>query len=198
MNLERVRYIASNYHHLQGLKQVPVGILLLLVAVSNSVVRSWYTMWKPIPDLFVWLLVFVAYALISVYYRKSFGQVERSPWSKRGASKVVILFLAITVAFAVDMAFWPPVSIIGSVCAIWMFSIWWDGGRMRAQYVVAAGALAGASLWPLVGAVTPKQFFSIGLPISLGAVFLVNGIIDHLVLKRLLPPAPEEGPNAVR
>lgn len=41
-SLDRVRYVTKNYHLLQGLKQVPIGMFLLAAAVSNSGVWPWF------------------------------------------------------------------------------------------------------------------------------------------------------------
>ncbi|MGB3632652.1 MAG: hypothetical protein WA982_01285, partial [Rubrobacteraceae bacterium] len=109
-NLKKVRYITKNYEQLQGLRQVPVGIFSLSVALSHSGLWSWYTMWEPIPTLLVLALTIGLYTLIGVHYRKKFGRVQSAPHSDWDRARGIILVLAFVGAFAVDLSFEPPVS----------------------------------------------------------------------------------------
>ena len=197
-SLKRVRYVTKNYHVLQGLKQVPIGIFLLAVAVSNSGVWPWYSMWKPVSDLFVLTLLFGMYWVISVQYKRNFGQVQRSRWSERHMILKSFLILAIVAAFFADARSVAPVSLIGLAVAAWMFSDWLEESSFRPHYLLTAILLVVASLSPATGVVTPEQFLNVALLIYLGIASFIIGIGDHLVLRRYLPPAPKEGSNAVR
>ena len=196
--LERVKYVTKNYRTLQGLRQVPIGIFLLAVAISNSGIWPWYTVWKPVSDLCVLALMLVGHALVGVYYKKNFGQVQPVTRSERDTRIGIVFVLTLVVAFVLDVVFWPPVSVIGLTLAAGLFGGWWKDGKLKVHYVPAAGVLAVVSLLPLMSTITPEQLFGVGIPLSLGVVTIFIGVGDHLVLKRFLPPAPDEGSSAVR
>ncbi len=197
-NLKRVRYITKNYEQLQGLKQVPVGIFLLSVALSNSGLWPLYTMWEPIPTLLVLALTIGSHMLIGVHYSKKFGQVQPATHSDWDRARGVILVLVFVGAFAVDLSFEPPVSVVGLVLAAWICSGWWRAGWLGVHYAFATMLLIVVSLMPLVGIVSAERLFDVGLPLSFGIVTLIIGTADHLILKHFLSPSPEEGSSAAR
>ncbi len=157
-SLEKVRYITKNYRALQGLRQVPIGVFLLTVAMSNSEAWPWYTMWKPVSKLLVLALLFGAYWLIGLYYKRNFGQVQSALDSERDTVKGIFFVLAIVVAFVIDLGLEPPVSVFGLTVAIWILSGSWEAGGLGVHYAFAARLLVGASLMPLTGVLNAERF----------------------------------------
>ncbi len=40
-DLERVRYVAANYGHLQGLRKAPLGLFVWLLAAAGALALAW-------------------------------------------------------------------------------------------------------------------------------------------------------------
>ena len=86
-DLERVRYVAANYEHLQGLRKVPLGFLLLLTVCAALLTVYWTSINGRVPESYVsggfaliFALVVVSIVLphfISVRYERRFGTVQR-------------------------------------------------------------------------------------------------------------------------
>ena len=203
-SLERVRYVTKNYRILQGLRQVPIGIFLLMVAVFKSGFWPWYEGGQAVSfslamSLFLPLVLTVgAYALISIYYKRNFGQVRHYPRSERDMILKSLLSLAVIVAFFADVRYVAPVSLVGLTFAILMFAEWLEESRFRPYYLLVSIMLALVSLLPVTGIFTLEQFVDVGLLLSLGIAIFIVGTGDHLILKRFMLPKPKEGSGAVR
>lgn len=96
-DLERVRYVTKHYEQLQGLRYVPIGLVMLAVyafPISMSEGSFLFTFLQALPKVaqtvlpsaflylgFLILAVAVVLSLlIGEHYRKRFGNVERSPY----------------------------------------------------------------------------------------------------------------------
>ena len=74
-NLSRIRFMAANYPNLQGLKQVPFGIMAVLVSLWGNAIR------KPATDLTFPILVAVVWAIRRALI-DAWGQLRNpeQPW----------------------------------------------------------------------------------------------------------------------
>lgn len=184
---ERIRFVASAFPVLQGLKQVPIGLFSLMVFVGHAGLWPWYESWQPISGLLFLSLAIAMERGLSVYYGRAYGRVEHpDDHGRRGL--VILGVLALVGAFFLDVVVSPPVSVVGLVVAVWLWGAWLEARRFRAHYAATAALLTVVSLFPLAGVTTPEQHFDVVLPAAFGLAMVVNGLVDHLLLRRLLPP----------
>jgi hypothetical protein len=192
--VKRAQVITRHYHELQGLKQIPVGLLFLILAADNAGWWPWFSIWQPLSGLVVAGLCFVGIWLISRYYTQEIGRVTyRSDTRRR-----FLLFLGGIIAlYAANTAetFWNwPVSASGLVVAAGFALIFWFTGRILFHYLVVAGLVALVSVLPLTGLLAASQVYLFGqeavlLMALLGLGFISCGILDHGWLTRALPPS---------
>jgi hypothetical protein len=75
-DLEKIRFLTVNYSRLQGLKAVPLGLLLFLTVLWTN------ARYGPAKDLTLPLLMLMGgmllYAVIDRYYKKTYGRVEQA------------------------------------------------------------------------------------------------------------------------
>lgn len=142
-------------------------------------------MWKPVSTLSALALAFLLSWLIGFYYRRRFVRVSPARRDYPGSMGMAIP-LGLFVAFLVDIAPKPPVSVAGLATAAWMPYHWRRVGGIGVHYAVMAAPLALASLLPLTGAATPAQHFGVVLPLALGTVVVVGGLLDHLTLVKAM------------
>ena len=92
--VERIRRVTSNYFFWQGLRWVPLGLIMIALGLRR-------TNWSPIggawEDLFLLGLIGLVTAvspLIGVYYRRSFGDVRDDPdaHQRRDMMKWVLVY----------------------------------------------------------------------------------------------------------
>lgn len=193
--LERIRSVTDNYFFWQGLRLVPMGAGLLVVALR-------WTPWWPFPDPWndLVLILVLAIALTASWaigssYRRTFGDVRGRPGAhaRREMVKWLLVYPVMVAALVVDGLVRTPVFVTGPVWGAATAAYWWSTGRGRPHYLVAAVVLAIYGLLPLFGvypaglaAISP--FFAL-----LGVIYMVGGVLDHLELKRLLGPVPPDG-----
>ena len=188
-NLREVRAVTANYFFWQGLRWVPMGVALVLLAVGllesaalPSAVREW-GLW-PLMIVALWLST----SVLGRYYRRTFGQVSADPeqHTRRTSVKWFVVYPAMLAAMVIDMKLTLPIVVSGIVwgAAIEAFRRSTGGGRRH--YTVAAILLMVFGLLPLVGLIpTGKDAVSILIG-AVGLVYIVGGILDHQALVRIL------------
>lgn len=181
-NLYRIRYVTKNFGALQGLKMVPFGLFFLAMGVGWLGEQGDLSLSLP-----AFALTLLAYWLIGRYYTRSFGLVNsgRENFVKDfllPLTLVLVLWLAAAVDYWVRL----PVSIFGLTLAAVILVWWWlQEQRTRVHYAMMAGLIALISLLPLMGI---KEGWSIIKPpgtlfhLLLGLIFVIGGILDHLLL----------------
>jgi hypothetical protein len=191
--LDIIRFITVNFERLQGLKALPMGLLLFLVLLWANAQSG------PARDLSLPIILIAAaailYGAIDLYYRRNFGRVEPAGhifWMD------VVLGVGFSIValggFALDTRFRLPVSIFALVFAVVLFLDYLRMTRLaRAPATVfPAGLLCVAEMalsafLPLLGpAVGVLGFRS---PLFLvyavdGIIIAVYGIAAHLYLVR--------------
>lgn len=196
-----IRFVATNYSNLQGLRTIPLGLCLILVCLwANSLQYPIQDYWAPAAYMAGALLLFW---VIDRYYLRSFGRVLRTPESSRLEVLVSVVsgILALG-AFWLDTSFKLSVSLLGLVFAAGLLVdyvriTWLVKGRFLLYYPLGAILLAGVSVLPLLGAAHWWQACGlksqmIGIAIAIGLFSIIAGVWGHLFLLRTLPPRREK------
>jgi len=193
--LERIRSMTDNYFFWQGLRLVPMGAALMVVAWRWS---AWWPLTGPTSDVVTYAALALAVwgsVVVGRYYRRSFGDVRAMPGAhaRRNALKWLIVYPLLVASMVVDGLLKPPLFVTGPVWGAGTLAYWWSTGRGRPHYVVASGILGAFGLLPLFGVFAPgtaglAPFFAV-----LGAIYMVGGVLDHLELRRLLRPVVPGG-----
>lgn len=191
-----IRFITRYYESLRGLINIPLALLLLAMASQEFFPKP---LWKQ-GDLTLTLplmaLMFLAMIPITRYYRRRYGSVQvQHP----GRYFLFVMIAIITIMLAgwidglLERNFRFPVSLYVLTAAVWMFL----GGqnRRRWYYRVFGVILALLSLYPglanLLGFEPYSNFYNGLFNLILGLGIGIVGILDHLLLTRMLRPVQE-------
>ena len=192
-NLEQIHRATKYYNHLQGLRQVPFGILFLLMAVWKAGEWPWFDKWQPISSFILLGLTVLLSWGIGVYYERTFGKVKQTTESKRNEAIIAVLFLGGLYLLGIAEIMWHwPVSAAGLFMAFILVLYYFLTGSFRLHYLVFAGLMALVSLLPLSGILPAEQVYVFGVNgivgiTIMGVLWLVSGLIDHWLLVRSLP-----------
>lgn len=191
--LQQIAWVTRHYDHLQGLRQLPFGLMLLLIAVDKAGWWPWFSVWQPLSGLAVVGLGGVGYWLVGRYYAQTLGQVQPLSRNKGQAVLAISSFLVLFyLAGSLEFARAWPFSASGLVIAGGLLVYYWQNGRYRPHYLILAALVILVSLLPLTRLVTPGQVHLLGPEAVLGALLLaliavVGGLVDHWLLRRALP-----------
>ncbi|MBI5841649.1 MAG: hypothetical protein HZB19_16275 [Chloroflexi bacterium] len=196
--LSKIRFVAANYSRLQGLREVPVGMLVVFVSIWAMYNHG------PTADLTApFLAAFGAallYWLIGRYYNRVFGRVKqtRQQLNREIIASVVFSLLAL-LAFWLDAAMQIPVCALGLVFAAALFENFWratESVRSKAaalfpENLAAAIVILIISILPLFG-ISWWEFFGlksqvVSVFMVIGVVIILAGIWGHLRILRALP-----------
>ncbi|MAT96532.1 MAG: hypothetical protein CL608_05260 [Anaerolineaceae bacterium] len=191
-NLERIRRVTQYYDQLQGLRQVPFGVLFLLLAVWKAGWWPWFDKWQPLSGLFFIGAAMIAFWWVGLYYERTFGKVWQSADSRRNGTILAIAFLVglYLVGWAEYKWHW-SVSGTGLFTAVSLVTYYFQTGSFRLQHLVLAGLMAVVSLLPLFNLLPVEQVYLwgergvVGVAIF-GLLWLVSGLVDHWLLTRAL------------
>jgi hypothetical protein len=205
-DLDKIRRITINFSALQGLKIIPLGLLLIAVSLwTNS--RS-----GPRRDLLFpggcIVAAYFLYWLVTRYYDRTYGTIQPTPAQRR--SEIVWSILGGVVgllAFLLDISYRLPVSFVGLLLAACiplenLRLTWQIGIRVEPLKIISAGFLAVFSLVLPIAEINWWEIFGIrammlGVLILTGLVFIVIGIWEHSRLARWLP-IPREANHGQR
>jgi hypothetical protein len=187
--LDRINAVTANFFFWQGLRWVPLGIALLVVAWSHApsspVPKSWES------PLFVatMTMALAVSAVVGRWYARSFGRVRGIPGqhARRTRTKWLIVYPALLVAAVIDGFAKPSVLVSGIAFAAAIEAYRRSTGGGRHHYIIASVAFAALTFAPTLGLVTPGAS-AINLLIALlGACYTIGGLLDHRELKRVFP-----------
>lgn len=198
--LERVRLLSRRFHELQGLRVALAGALLALVV-------GVYVLTTPEPStngaLIAMLLSFVLIVpgvwSLNRYYATKFGRQVWSP--PQHPSRIQLVFLAyFVVAWTLNARFEAIPAGVPTVTTVAFASIWlavrdwpWRAHYLLAPAAVGIGFIASA---PMMGILEPGMTVSM-LFLLLGASMVPIGLLDHLLLVRLMKEARELQPASL-
>ncbi len=200
--LDRIRLITVNFSTLQGLKMVPLGLLLTVISIWGNYGTGTWRREVIFPGTCV-VVAFFLYLLASWYYARFYGTVRPTTAMRR--SQVIRGLLGGLVgllAFLADITYKFPVSFIGLVfgLASLVENLWISkqtGIKIEPVSIAVAALLAVLSLLPLVGVNwwqplgIRSQLF--GICVLTGILFIAQGIWEHNRLVKLLPRSQEAG-----
>ena len=182
---DRIRFVTANYYQLQGLRLVPVGLILVLLGLLDAV-------WLPPTGGadrasvltrvgFAFMLLLALAIVAPVIYRLRYGSiapVDRG-WRNGWITAAVIGFFAL---YRLDRFLqWPVRTSLLLVSASLFITVWHDG-RIRAHYLVPAFAWLAVSLLPVLNLSAGDAKLTLFV---LGGLTLIwGGIGDHLLLTR--------------
>jgi hypothetical protein len=194
----QIQFIAANYSRLQGLREVPVGMLVLFVSVWALYNHG------PSADLTAPMLASIGAALLywltDRYYNSVFGQVKQTSRQRKWEfiSSVAFSILAI-LAFGFDTTEVLPISTLGLVFAAALFENFWratESVRGEAfaffpENFAAAIVILVVTILPLFG-ITWLETIGIksqvvGVFMVIGVVIILAGIWGHFRIMRALP-----------
>ena len=195
VDIKQIRFVATNYTNLQGLRAVPLGLCLLLVCLwANGVAYPVRDFLVPAVSMIVSGVLLFA---IDRYYLHAFGRVQRTPESRRmewiiGAVGGILALGA----FWLDTTVKLPVSLLGLVFAAGLLAdyirmTWLVKGRSLLYYPLGAILMTGVSLLPLF---VPDWWHAlgirsqmIGIAMMIGIFCMLAGVWGHIYLVRTLP-----------
>ena len=199
-DLKKIRFVATNYSNLQGLRAVPLGLCLL--AVCWWAARLNYPA-RPSDFVLPIALLAATIALLFIidrYYLRVYGRVQRTPQSRNLEVLLGTVGAALALAaFWVDALVRLPVSLLGLVFAAGLLAdyirvTWLVKGRFLLYYPLAAVIMAVFSLLPVLGVPAWWQAFGlnsqlIAIVVLIGILCILAGVWGHIYLARTLRPA---------
>ena len=190
---QTARYIARNYHSLQGLIAVPMGVILILVGLGKHFHWPELQWQNPYFSSFV-ILAMACITVGKYFYRQRYGTVRPQSSMKRiglellGAIGVFgLIYLDITLLADVPIS----LTVLGFSC-IYLFIPFFEEGRRR-HYWICGALLVAAALSPLLQITSKTDLFLFGWLnyLSLGVAVVLGGLLDHRFLAQTLTPPSE-------
>ena len=195
---QEIRFIAANYSRLQGLREVPVGLLVSSVSIwaMNSQGPS-ANLTMPIT---LTLGAALIYWLIDQFYGRTFGRIRQTAKMRVWETTASILFgLLALLAFWLDTEQDLPVSTLGLVFAMALFEDFWRATsfikersftlypeNLLAAFIILALSLlplTGLAWWEMIG----MQSQVLGMLFFIGILITLAGIWGHVRILRTLP-----------
>lgn len=197
-DIREIRFVATNFYNLQGLRCVPLGLCLVGVSLwANGL--QWPVRGSDflVPALCVITLVILLFA-IDRYYLRTFGRVQRTPESSRLEWLVGIVFGILALgAFCLDGGYKLPVNLLGLVFAAGLLVdyvriTWLVKGRFLLYYPLGAILMTVICVLPLLGVldwwkVCGLKTQMLAVTLVIGIFTMIAGVWGHIFLLRTLP-----------
>ena len=187
--LERINAITSNFFFWQGLRWVPMGAALLVVAWTYGASAAIPETWR-LPLLLAAMLGATALSVVvGRWYDRSFGRVRGIPGqhARRTRTKWLVVYPLVSIALVLDSLLKMPVLLSAIAFAVAIEAYRRSTGGGRPHYIVASAVFMVVTFTPMLGLATRGAGainFLLGV---LGATYVIGGVLDHLELKRLFP-----------
>lgn len=207
-DLKEIRFVATNFYNLQGLRAVSLGLCLVSVCFWANVLQ-YPTVWS---DFLVPLLCIIGMVIlllaINRYYLHTFGRVQRTPESRRFEWLVSTVGGVLALgAFWLDVSFRFPVSLLGLTFAAGLLvdyirMTWLVNGRYLIYYPLGAILIAGVSVLPLFGDLIWWKACGLrtqilGIAMLIGLFSIIAGIGGHLFLVRTLSNRADKNDHSI-
>lgn len=193
----QIQFIAANYSKLQGLREVPIGMLVVFVSVW-----AMYNQGPTAnlgPPILATLGAILLYWLTGLYYDRTYGHVKQTPRQRKREIIASVLFsLMGLLAFWLDTAEIIPFCALGLVFAAALFDNFWratESVRSQAfalfpENLAAAILIMIVSILPIFGLNWWEAFGMKSQVVSvfmiIGIVIILAGIWGHLRILRAL------------
>lgn len=209
-DLKQIRFVSANFLFLQGLRMIPLGLMLLFVTLWENAnggkggARS--VDWAVV--LIGLAVFFTLYFLIDHYYSRTFGKVRPTPESARLVYVFSLIGLVLAAGAAyLDMYSNLPFSAIGLVLAAGLIADfvrvnWPVKGRFLVYYPLSAVIIVLVSILPLLGVDHWWKFFGLknqlfGITAMIGVFGILGGFCGHIFLVRTLSPKGHQHADAI-
>ncbi len=185
--LERINAITANFFFWQGLRWVPMGMALMVVAWSHGPSSPVPKSWESPLFIATMAVALTVSAVVGRWYARSFGRVRGIPGqhARRTRTKWLIVYPALLVALMVDGFAKPSVLVSGMAFAAAIEAYRRSTGGGRYHYIIASIAFAALTFAPMLGLATPGAGALNLLIAVLGACYTIGGLLDHRELKRM-------------
>lgn len=196
-SVKRTRFFAQNYHQLQGLRAVPLGLCLLIVTLWANTQNG------PASDLTfpltASLFCLVLYILIDQYYNRVYGKIKLETSHAEWLLLAIAAILALA-AFVIDTSNKTNFSFLSLVfAAVFAFSGFWYWRSSRLLLITSlifALIFTGLGILSLTGVENWWSFVGLNYSLlaltSLYGIFCVlAGIISHIYFVKSLPHTTE-------
>jgi putative effector of murein hydrolase LrgA (UPF0299 family) len=186
MERKNLESAAANYSYLRGLLAVPVGLAIVVAAVTNA--------WGPLrwAWLFIaaWIVLGAAWLLVRRYYNEHYGRVVHSTkMQMRSGVATAVGVVVLFVGEHTDTSFHLPVNGTAVALAIVALAFYGTTVGLRRHHVAIWGGLLLAGLVPAWGDVGEEHKIGVGL-LLIGVATIATGVFDHLAFTRMYgPPA---------
>jgi hypothetical protein len=184
IDYRQLRFVTSNFPALQGLRQVALGIVLVLVILALRLGDPWNVV------LFALLIALlgIAWWQIGKYYERRFGHVEyRARFRRPGWRSLVwiaLLILSLVAMLKLNLNILSPGWFMGL-----LFAGFFAMGNRRWYYLLCALAFFALELFN-----QPPQALFLTIEIwILPFAFIITGVLDHLSLVQMLPGVRANG-----
>jgi hypothetical protein len=202
MEPNRIRFVTANYQQLQGLRLVPLGLVLALWALcdvlglldaAGAAAGDRVKVLTRI-GLACWLGLILALAA-PLYYRYRYGSVD--PLDRHSRNRwITAAVIGFFVLGGIDRNLAGPVSLQMLLVSVSLVITVWHDGRVRVHYLAPAMVWLAASFLPALNASPADLKITL---IGLGGLTLIGcGIGDHVLLTRTLakPRITDHGPHS--
>lgn len=193
-DLNTIKRVTPNFFFWQGLRFVPFGLVMFLWSFMMGD-PPWWRLSESWPEDFILVVLFViaffVMRWIGSYYDRIYGYVRNAPDAhrRRDTIKWMVAYPLMFSALILDGVLEPPLFISGLVWAGGILAYWWSTGRGRYHYWVAAGVLVILAFLPLLDLLPAGDEMLRVFFVTLGMIYIVGGILDHLELARILKMA---------
>jgi hypothetical protein len=195
--LDQVRFVATNFTNLQGLRNLPFSACLLGIVIwANQAHYPLHGGDYLLPAIFI-LVCASLYFFINQYYAMTLGRVQRTTQSRRLEWLVSSIMGCLTLAALwLDISLSTQISYLGlvfagGILAEYIRFTWVVKGKSLRYYPVGAAIFAAISLLPIVG--LPDWWKVLGFSTQLLAIAafigiygIIAGILSHVSLSRIL------------
>lgn len=191
--LDRIRDVTSNYFFWQGLRWVPLGILVMAAGIRHTPWSPLSRAWEDGLFFTIFVAVVIVSPLIGRYYRRTFGQVSDDPdlHQRRETLKWFLVYPLMTFALIIDVVYKPAFFVTGPVWSAGILAYWCSTGRGRPHYLIASVCMLLLSPMQWLGLVEPGKPMLSVFAVLLGAIYIIGGMLDHRELCRILRPLKE-------
>lgn len=187
--LDRAKYFTLYYDALKGLRLVPIGLFMVLIALRDEFDWAWLGQTGDLSyTLPLLLLLIVLYFAANYYYVRRFGSVQPRNRETQWVLSCGML-IAFFAAVFIDMRAGLPLSMI----SVWISSALLLSGwkSRRVHYLIGGAVMAALTLLPIMpGIEDPLRYMPFGFLFSftLGMVWIFLGGVDHFILVREMRP----------
>lgn len=196
-NINHLRFFTQNYSNLQGLRAIPLGLLLLILSLWANLQHG------PARDLTlpisVTLVCLAIYLLIDRHYNRAYGKVKRAISHAELFIAAISAVLALA-AFYIDTRNMIDISLLGLVFAVLFaftgFWYWRPATTLLYTNIFLAISLVVLCFLPLI---TNQEWWSVlgfkslilAFTFLYGVYCIICGIIAHIYLLRSLSSIQE-------